>query len=107
MTIPHRPRGAGRRFNDEQPVTRLLDPLDPDDTRPVYIKIADRIRDAIRAGRLPQAKPIPVLEVIGRYYNVTTPTAGRATQILIREGLLRSRAATGTFVCGMPPDEEK
>jgi DNA-binding GntR family transcriptional regulator len=104
MSIVGGARSVGRRFVD-QPVTLVLDPLDPDDTRALYVQIGDRIRASICDGRLPQSKPIPVIVVIARRYGVDPRTVRQATQLLAGEGLLRTRSAIGTFVCGMPSPE--
>lgn len=99
--------GHRRKVNRfDRPPIKVLDPLDPDDdTRPLYTQVADRIREAIRAGRLLQAKPIPSPGAIATYYGVNDGTVWKAIKVLADEGLLHAVKGVGTFVSGMPPDE--
>jgi GntR family transcriptional regulator len=80
-------------------------PLDPADTRPVYIQLADRIRDAIRDGHLPQARPLPVARALVAHYGVSRFTLTRAVGLLTDEGIVRTVNGVRTFVCGMPSPE--
>jgi DNA-binding transcriptional regulator YhcF (GntR family) len=102
MDIGGSERPATQRFA-QAPVTLVLDRLDPNDTRPLYIQIAAGLRDAIRDGRLPQARPLPLGRTLATFYAVTRRTVTEAVAVLLAEGIVRNAPGAGTFVCAMPP----
>jgi len=77
------------------PVTRLR-PL-AEDGRPVWLRIADRLRDAIREGVYPAGSPLPTGTQISRHYHVSLKVVYRATTVLTAEGLIHLRPHFGTF----------
>lgn len=76
----------------------VLRALDPDDERYPYLKIADRVREAIAEGRWQQGKQLPSVWAIARRYGVAAETAHRAVGVLETEGVVRCVKGRGTFI---------
>lgn len=75
-------------------------PLDPDDIRPAWSQIADRIREAIAGGTWRQGQQLPGTGPISRHFRVSHSTVHRAVLLLSDEGVVRSVRTVGTFVRG-------
>ncbi len=58
-----------------------------DKDRPIYLQIADIIREAIMAGDIEEGKSIPSVREISVEHSLNPQTVLNATQILINEGL--------------------
>jgi GntR family transcriptional regulator len=72
--------------------------LDPDDPRPAYRQISDRLRADIASGaRLPGSQ-LPSLRELSEAFDVAVETVKRALGDLRSEGLLVTRQGKGTFV---------
>jgi GntR family transcriptional regulator len=69
-----------------------------DNDRPIYLQIADMIREAIMAGDIEEGKSIPSVREISVEHNLNPQTVLNATQVLINEGLLEKRRGLGMFV---------
>jgi len=77
--------------------------LDPDALEPLYVQLAQIIRDRIASGDL--ARRVPSVKTLAQEYEVALGTAERALRILKDEGLIKSAMGRGTFV--VPGDQRK
>ncbi|OIJ69573.1 PLP-dependent aminotransferase family protein [Streptomyces mangrovisoli] len=67
-----------------------------------YRRIADRIADDIRAGRLAPGRRLPPQRQFARRHGIAASTAGRAYGELVRRGLVVGEVGRGTFVRAAP-----
>ncbi len=65
---------------------------------PIYLQIADMIRDAILSGGFAEGKSIPSVRQIALDYSINHQTIMKATQILLDEGLIEKKRGQGMFV---------
>ena len=72
--------------------------LDPDDPRPPYRQIADRLRSAIEAGDFAPGEQLPALPVLMAQYNVSLGTVRSALNSLRESGLIVTRQGKGSYV---------
>lgn len=70
---------------------------------PLYLQIADSLRDQIVRGVWRQGEIIPTLEQIADEFNVARVTARQAVQLLMSEGALTPQRGKGTFVSATAP----
>jgi 5'-deoxynucleotidase YfbR-like HD superfamily hydrolase len=87
-----------------------MQPINPDDPRSPYIKIAASIRAAILAGELEPEAQLPTGDELGQFFGVTRATVGNAIRVLREEGYVQSRPGGGVYVSGratlpLPPGE--
>lgn len=87
-----------------------MQPINPDDPRAPYIKIAASIRAAILAGELEPEAQLPTGDELGQFFGVTRATVGNAIRVLREEGYVQSRPGGGVYVAGqaslpLPPGE--
>jgi DNA-binding GntR family transcriptional regulator len=75
-----------------------MDALDPDDTRPSYQQIADRLRAAIKTGNLRPGDQLPSHKALSDNYDVAVETVKRALGELRTDGLIVTRQGKGTYV---------
>jgi DNA-binding LacI/PurR family transcriptional regulator len=66
--------------------------------KPLYLKIADRLRSDITAGKFIVGEKIPSRQELVRQFRTTPVTLDRAVRVLMDEGLLYSENGRGTFV---------
>ncbi|MDZ7796235.1 MAG: GntR family transcriptional regulator [Candidatus Marinimicrobia bacterium] len=69
-----------------------------DSDKPIYLQLADRIREAIMAGDLKRGEAIPSVRQLSAEYRLNPQTILNATQLLVNEGLLEKRRGRGYFV---------
>ena len=65
--------------------------------------IARDLRQRIIAGAFRPGARLPTRSDIERDFQASMPTVQRAIDLLIRDGFVRSRHGTGTFVTERPP----
>lgn len=65
---------------------------------PLYVQIAERLRDNIRIGKWKEGDKIPTEVDLCNIYNVSRITIRKAIDELVKEGLLHRKRAKGTFV---------
>jgi GntR family transcriptional regulator len=70
---------------------------------PLYLQIADSLRDRIGRGVWRQGEVIPTLEQLAAEFDVARVTARQAVQLLMSEGALTPQRGRGTFVSATPP----
>ena len=72
--------------------------LDPDDTRPPYVQVADALRSEIVAGTLAPGAKLASHRTLADRYGVSVGTVKRALGELQGAGLVVSRQGQGAFV---------
>lgn len=73
-------------------------PLDPDDPKPPYQQVANRIRASILTGEFSPGEKLPTGEQLTDIYGVARMTVQKALQILRDENLIVSRQGAGVYV---------
>ncbi len=68
---------------------------------PIYRQIIDRMKDAIRSGRLAAGTKLPSTRVFAKELGVSRNTVLQVFETLIEEGLLSGRVGAGTFVSSL------
>ncbi|MBN4080836.1 GntR family transcriptional regulator [Caldithrix abyssi] len=72
--------------------------LDFNNQKPIYLQIADMIREAIVCGNIKEGDAIPSVRQMAVTYSINPQTILKATQILIHEDILEKRRGQGMFV---------
>ncbi|MBF0582373.1 GntR family transcriptional regulator [Corynebacterium sp. ED61] len=73
-------------------------PIDPHDPRPIYIQIAEEIKNRIGAEQLSVDDRVPSTNEISAFYTVNPTTAAKALTQLHKEGLVTKKRGLGMFV---------
>ena len=83
------------------PVTDLA--LGPDGSAtPLYLRVQERLRDAILAGRWKPQEALPGERDLASSFDVSRVTVRKAIGRLVEAGLLHQRQGSGTYVAGRP-----
>lgn len=69
-----------------------------DSERPIFIQIADSIKDAIVLGAYPEETQIPSTTDISIRYKINPATALKGINILVDEGITYKKRGLGMFV---------
>lgn len=69
-----------------------------DDGTPIYLQIADRIRDEILRGELAEDGPVMSTNEYAAFFRINPATVGKAFHLLVDDGLLYKRRGIGMFV---------
>jgi GntR family transcriptional regulator len=72
--------------------------IDPEAATPVYIQVADELREQIRSGKLPPGRRVPSESDLEQIYGVARGTARKAIAVLRDEGLVETVRGKGSFV---------
>ncbi|WP_210717513.1 GntR family transcriptional regulator [Amycolatopsis acididurans] len=72
--------------------------LDPDDARPSYRQLADRLAAAIESGDRAPGEQLPTHRELASEYGVAIETAKRALSELRAAGLIVTRQGKGSYV---------
>jgi GntR family transcriptional regulator len=78
--------------------------IDRDSEVPVYVQIANQLRDSILSGELPAGRRVPTKRYFREEHGVSGVTVDKATTILKSEGLIRFAKGLGLFVV---PENER
>ena len=65
---------------------------------PLYIQLADILREMIASGELPPHRPIPSIRFLVETHGVADQTVKKAVQVLRDEGLVRTVPGKGVYV---------
>lgn len=69
-----------------------------DDSRPIFLQIAEQIEDDIVAGRLPEETQVPSTNEFAAYLRINPATAGKGVNLLVDQGILYKKRGIGMFV---------
>ena len=73
-------------------------PLNNETFHPLYLQLADQLREDIRTGKYKKGEKIPTEEQLSEAYQVSRVTVRNALKILTRDNLLSRKQRKGTFV---------
>lgn len=69
-----------------------------DDSRPIFVQIAERIEDDIIEGRLPEESQVPSTNQFASFYQINPATAAKGVNLLVDQGILYKKRGIGMFV---------
>ena len=72
---------------------------------PRYVQLSDLFRTRIARGTWSPGERLPTLEALMKEFDVARVTVRQAVEVLAREGLVRARQGSGTYVTARPAGE--
>src|SRR6185437_13558778 len=69
-----------------------------DDTRPIFMQIAERIEEDILAGRLVEEGQVPSTNQFAALYQINPATAAKGVNLLVDQGILYKKRGLGMYV---------
>lgn len=69
-----------------------------DDRGPIYLQIAERIKDDILSGALQEGEQVMSTNQYATFYRINPATAAKGFRQLVEEGILHKRRGLGMFV---------
>ena len=79
--------------------------LHPDSGVPLYLQVAEALREAIAAGIYPEDAPVPSLRALASEIRVNYHTIAKAYRLLEDEGVIARRRGGPYLVVSRPRDE--
>ena len=68
------------------------------DQSPIFIQIADMIKDSLVEGVIKEGEQIPSTTELSNFYQINRATAQKGIGILVDEGIVEKRRGIGVFV---------
>lgn len=81
--------------------------LDPADSRPPYLQIAEYVTRQIADGHLRPGDKLPGRHAYQERFKVAGATVNKAIDLLKQQGVLVGRQGQGVFVLDQPPPSEE
>lgn len=69
-----------------------------DDSRPIFVQIAEQIENDILGGVLPEGTQVPSTNEFATFYRINPATAGKGVNLLVDDGVLYKKRGIGMFV---------
>ncbi|MBX3090923.1 MAG: GntR family transcriptional regulator [Cryobacterium sp.] len=69
-----------------------------DDSRPIFIQIAEQIQNEILSGALAEGSQVPSTNEYAAFYRINPATAGKGINLLVDSGILFKKRGIGMFV---------
>lgn len=69
-----------------------------DDTRSIFVQIAERIENDIIAGELPEESQVPSTNQFASFYQINPATAAKGVNLLVDQGILYKKRGLGMYV---------
>jgi GntR family transcriptional regulator len=69
-----------------------------DDSRPIFLQIAESIENDILAGSLPEESQVPSTNEFAAFHRINPATAGKGVNLLVDDGILYKKRGIGMFV---------
>lgn len=69
-----------------------------DDSRPIFIQLAERLVDDILRGQYEEGAQVPSTNELAAYLRINPATAGKGLGLLVERGILVKRRGIGMFV---------
>ena len=68
------------------------------DSRPIFVQIAERIENDILEDALPEETQVPSTNQFAAFYQINPATAAKGVNLLVDEGILYKKRGIGMFV---------
>ncbi|TBN56275.1 GntR family transcriptional regulator [Glaciihabitans arcticus] len=69
-----------------------------DESRPIFVQIAEQIENDIIDGTTPEESQVPSTNEFAAFYRINPATAGKGVNLLVDEGILYKKRGIGMFV---------
>jgi GntR family transcriptional regulator len=69
-----------------------------DESRPIFVQIAEAIENDILSGALPEETQVASTNEFAAFYRINPATAGKGVNLLVDEGILYKKRGIGMFV---------
>jgi DNA-binding transcriptional regulator YhcF (GntR family) len=69
-----------------------------DESRPIFVQIAEQIENDIIAGQMPEETQVPSTNELAAFYRINPATALKGINLLVDEGVLYKKRGIGMFV---------
>ncbi len=69
-----------------------------DDSRPIFVQIAERIENDIMAGELAEDTQVPSTNQFASFYQINPATAAKGVNLLVDQGILYKKRGLGMYV---------
>src|SRR3954463_2473950 len=69
-----------------------------DDSRPIFLQIAETIENDILSGALPEEAQVPSTNEFAAFHRINPATAGKGVNLLVDNGILYKKRGIGMFV---------
>ncbi len=69
-----------------------------DDSRPIFLQIAEAIENDILGGSLLEETQVPSTNEFAAFYRINPATAGKGVNLLVDDGILYKKRGIGMFV---------
>ncbi|RWZ59693.1 GntR family transcriptional regulator [Labedella populi] len=69
-----------------------------DDSRPIFLQIAEQVENDIIEGRLPEETQVPSTNEFAAFHRINPATAGKGVNRLVEDGVIYKKRGIGMFV---------
>lgn len=69
-----------------------------DDSRPIFLQLAEQIENEILSGALPEETQVPSTNEFAAFHRINPATAGKGVNLLVDGGILYKKRGIGMFV---------
>ncbi len=69
-----------------------------DESRPIFVQIAEQIENDIIGGSLPEESQVPSTNEFAAFHRINPATAGKGVNLLVDDGVLYKKRGIGMFV---------
>ncbi|AYF98762.1 GntR family transcriptional regulator [Protaetiibacter intestinalis] len=69
-----------------------------DDSRPIFLQIAEQLENDIISGALPEETQVPSTNELAAFLRINPATAGKGVNLLVDSGVLYKKRGIGMFV---------